>query len=170
MSYLATLLLALAVNAEVAPAGVPVQLQLAGQRTCLNCQNSSAAHLFYSLVCLAASGSTNGSPVISIPCSTSDPATRSWTVTKGGNTGNAPASTITIFGGTKCLDVTGGVNADGTKLQIFDCFAGNTNQLFNVHSVSNTASTITWTGKNKCVDNTGGSLKPGNVVRGVAGI
>ncbi|KAG7087986.1 hypothetical protein E1B28_012025 [Marasmius oreades] len=60
--------------------------------------------------------------------------------------------------GDKCLDVTGGVNADGTKLQIFTCTTGNTNQLwlnFGDH-------TFQWSGTNKCVDLTDTNTNNGN--------
>lgn len=41
-----------------------------------------------------------------------------------------------------------GKDADGTKLQVFACTAGNTNQQF----VFNSNFSIQWKGHNKCVD------------------
>ena len=48
----------------------------------------------------------------------------------------------------QCLDVTNGVNEDGTKLQIWTCIAGNTNQMWN----ANADGTYTWAGTNKYDD------------------
>jgi hypothetical protein len=48
------------------------------------------------------------------------------------------------------------VNADGTKLQIWDCTEGNTNQQFVV--VSNAGGLIQWVGTNKCIDLTNGAM------------
>ncbi|KAJ7905869.1 ricin B lectin domain-containing protein [Mycena leptocephala] len=52
-----------------------------------------------------------------------------------------------------CLDVTGGVNADGTKLQIWTCSGGPNQQWVNT-----LAGSFRWSGTNKCVDLTGGSM------------
>lgn len=38
--------------------------------------------------------------------------------------------------GNKCLDVSGGVDADGTKLQIWTCQSGNVNQQWSYDIVS----------------------------------
>ncbi|KAJ7911632.1 hypothetical protein B0H13DRAFT_2480463 [Mycena leptocephala] len=48
---------------------------------------------------------------------------------------------LNIFGD-KCIDVKDGVNADGTKLQIWDCTEGDTNQQFVV--LSNAGGLIQW--------------------------
>jgi len=64
---------------------------------------------------------------------------------------------IQIFGD-KCLDVTDGVDADGTKLQIWTCDFANANQRW----IPVSGSTITWFGENKCVDLTDGNLTDGN--------
>ncbi|KAJ6549060.1 ricin B lectin domain-containing protein [Mycena vulgaris] len=64
---------------------------------------------------------------------------------------------IKVFGD-KCIDVTGGVNADGTKLQIWTCDAANANQKWN--SVQD--ETFQWTGTNKCIDLTDGKITDGN--------
>ncbi|KAJ7125998.1 ricin B lectin domain-containing protein [Mycena epipterygia] len=62
--------------------------------------------------------------------------------------------------GQTCLDVTDVINADGTRLQIWTCASGNTNQLWEPEfgSVGN----IFWVGKNKCVDFTNGNTTNGN--------
>jgi len=62
------------------------------------------------------------------------------------------------YDGTQCLDVTGGVDADGTKLQTFSCTSGNTNQQW----VFNSDFSIQWKGHNKCIDLTDGNVTFGN--------
>jgi hypothetical protein len=48
---------------------------------------------------------------------------------------------------TKCLDVPDGKDADGTKLHIWTCVDGNTNQMWEFASDN----TIRWVGHNKYV-------------------
>ena len=85
--------------------------------------------------------------------------------------------------GTKCLDVINGVNADGTKLQIWDCeintavnqqfiyTAFGDNQWVNLHGwametgVTDTIASLTWTNSGKCLDLTNGNLSDGNEVQ-----
>ena len=69
--------------------------------------------------CLAAASNSNGAAVTIQTCSPADP--QQWTFDGG---------SVKLFGNTKCLDVKDGVNADGTKLQIWDCTANNPNQQF----------------------------------------
>ncbi|KAK1218101.1 hypothetical protein PQX77_019232, partial [Marasmius sp. AFHP31] len=57
-----------------------------------------------------------------------------------------------------CLDVKDGVNADGTKLQIWTCTPGSTNQLW----ISVNDFTFNWAGTNKCIDLTDGDITDGN--------
>ncbi|KAJ7442728.1 hypothetical protein B0H11DRAFT_490544 [Mycena galericulata] len=59
-------------------------------------------------------------------CSSAPTAANSWVVPNGNNA----AGSLQIFGN-KCLDVTNGVDADGTKLQICTCFSGNTSEYLN---------------------------------------
>ncbi|KAH8798003.1 ricin B lectin domain-containing protein [Flagelloscypha sp. PMI_526] len=64
-----------------------------------------------------------------------------------------------------CVDVTSGTNADGTKLQAWTCFSGNTNQQFNNVGgdlLYYPSARFTWVGKGKCIDLTGGSTTAGN--------
>jgi hypothetical protein len=98
--------------------------------------------------CLFATSNNDGAAVQWADCEASGPESTSWIVTKGSAVGGgaAPSGPIKIFGN-KCLDVTNGVNSDGTPLQIWTC-SGGPNQNFNV----NADSTITWTNSNKCVD------------------
>ena len=72
----------------------------------------------YGTLCLNASGSANGSPVTVATCKASDPA-QSWTV-NGAQLINTASN--------KCLDVRNGGVANGTRLQIWDCYDGNVNQ------------------------------------------
>ncbi|KAG5652613.1 hypothetical protein H0H81_004395 [Sphagnurus paluster] len=67
---------------------------------------------------------------------------------------------VTIFGGTKCLDVPSGNTADGVKLQIWTCANGNTNQMF-FYTRDNR---LAWTNKGKCVDLTAGNQASGTRV------
>ncbi|KAF8153579.1 ricin B lectin domain-containing protein [Mycena galopus ATCC 62051] len=101
--------------------------------------------------CLSASSNADGAAVVIEMCSAPTPA-NSWVVPNG----NDAAGSLQIFGN-KCLDVTDGVNADGTRLQIWTC---NTNQLWEPEfgSVGN----IFWVGMNKCVDLTNGDTTNGN--------
>ncbi len=52
----------------------------------------------------------------------------------------------------KCLDAAGGVDADGTKVQIWDCIAGSPNQQWRYNA---TAQTFTNTATGRCLDATG---------------
>jgi len=61
---------------------------------------------------------------------------------------------LSSYNGEQCLDVTGGVDADGTKLQIYQCTPGNTNQQW----VFNSNFSIQWKNHNKCIDLTDGNL------------
>ncbi|KAJ6600671.1 ricin B lectin domain-containing protein [Mycena sp. CBHHK59/15] len=60
----------------------------------------------------------------------------------------------------KCLDVPNGSTANGVKLQIWTCAAGNTNQLFQNHRGQ-----IEWSGTGKCIDLTNGSSTNGNPIQ-----
>lgn len=113
---------------------------------------------------MGANSSANGSPVFITPCS--DTTSRKvWTLPQigHGNSGTyqlafGPDGTAPI----KCLDVTDGVVAPGTKLQLWDCTKGNENQFFIP------TGTIRWeiTGLlgALCVDLTDGIQNKGNQV------
>ncbi|KIM76660.1 carbohydrate-binding module family 13 protein [Piloderma croceum F 1598] len=73
-----------------------------------------------------------------------------------------PKGAVSLYNGAKCLDVTDGKNADGTKLQVWDCGSGNPNQEFSYTKFGDNH--IQWT-KGKCVDLTGGSLATGNKIQ-----
>jgi hypothetical protein len=76
--------------------------------------------------------------------------------------------TISIFGGTKCLDVKDGVDASGTRLQIWACGSGNRNQMW-VEGIEGDESPglhIQWAGGKgtRCVDLSGGNQGSGTPV------
>ncbi|KAJ6578663.1 ricin B lectin domain-containing protein [Mycena vulgaris] len=116
--------------------------------------------------CISTASNADGSPVVIHDCNTQDPANQDWQLTffhpqdNAGPAQNAGPEPITIFGD-KCLDVTGGVNADGTKLQIWTCSASNKNQQW----ISVGDNTLQWAGTNKCIDLTGGKITDETVLQ-----
>ncbi|CAG7848974.1 SubName: Full=Uncharacterized protein {ECO:0000313/EMBL:CCA67412.1} [Serendipita indica DSM 11827] len=96
-------------------------------------------------------GKNNGSPIILADCNGS--MDQLFTFQNG---------QVTMYGGSMCLDVTDGVNADGTKLQIWQCYRGSANQAFYYNSWDYT---LSWNGKGKCVDLTDWSLASGNRIQ-----
>ncbi|KAG7087977.1 hypothetical protein E1B28_012017 [Marasmius oreades] len=107
--------------------------------------------------CVSASSKSSGSSVVIHDCYTGDASRYNWEVS------TAPPPTapgpIKLFGENLCIDVKDGVNTDGTKLQLWTCFAGNSNQQF----VSlNYERVYQWAGTNKCIDLTNGDFTDGN--------
>ncbi|KAL5507691.1 hypothetical protein ACEPAH_5309 [Sanghuangporus vaninii] len=99
--------------------------------------------------CLTAASNSNGAQVSIQACTGAD--AQQWTFDGG---------SVKLFGNSKCLDVIDGVNADGTKLQIWDCSNnGNANQQFYYTGDFRLA----WTDHGKCVDLTDGNLSDGNL-------
>ena len=74
--------------------------------------------IMYTAKCLTASSNTDGATVTIQTCIDSE--AQKWTFTGGA---------VQTFGD-KCLDVTNGNNADGTKLQIWPCTPNDINQQF----------------------------------------
>jgi len=99
--------------------------------------------------CLTVAGNTDNAAVTIEKCDGS--ATQAWTVTGG---------TVQIFGN-KCLDVPNGSTTNGVKMQIYTCFAGNTNQQFTVTGDKR----IAWTNKGECLDLTDGNVNPGTAAQ-----
>ncbi|KAF7343313.1 hypothetical protein MVEN_01763600 [Mycena venus] len=126
--------------------------QLAGQTVKLQTVLGSGAGK-----CLAATNLANGAPVVIEDCGANATSLNSWTVS--GGSGVRGQLSLTQY----CLDVTDGVDADGTKLQIWLCGPRDTAQQFTPTS----GSTIQWDGgsNNKCVDVTDGNLTNGNRVQ-----
>ncbi|KAJ7334020.1 ricin B lectin domain-containing protein [Mycena albidolilacea] len=106
--------------------------------------------------CLTAASNADGAAVTIETC-TNITTLNSWVLP--GRPGEI--GTISIFGD-KCLDVTNGANTDGTKLQIWTCALGNTNQMWLPAGQDNT---IAWAVQNKCVDLTNRNLADGNQVQ-----
>ncbi|KAJ7876439.1 ricin B lectin domain-containing protein [Mycena leptocephala] len=96
--------------------------------------------------CLTAPTNANGVEVVVEPCDGST--SQLWT---------RFGSTLVIYGD-MCLDVTDGNTAIGTKLQIWACTPGDTNQELGFNSAHQT---IEWAIGNMCVDLTDGSLANG---------
>ncbi|KAF8230807.1 macrofage activating glycoprotein [Tricholoma matsutake] len=99
--------------------------------------------------CLTAAANSDGSSVNIQPCT--GVASQEWTFSRG---------SLMIFGN-KCLDVTNGLTVDGTKLQIWTCTSGNTNQQFYYTGDNRLA----WTNHGKCVDLMGGSQTDGTPIQ-----
>ncbi|KAF7343887.1 hypothetical protein MVEN_01677400 [Mycena venus] len=110
--------------------------------------------------CIAVAENADGEPLIIHDCNTeSDLAVQDWEISFYTRE-NAGPQQIKVFGD-KCIDVKDGVNADGTKLQIWTCTDGNKNQLWT--SVKD--NTLQWSGTNKCIDLTDGKITDGNVLQ-----
>ncbi|KAG8792727.1 hypothetical protein FRB91_009977 [Serendipita sp. 411] len=114
--------------------------------------------------CLQATANYDGAPVTIGNCDTFNGPQRTWVVVKGGaeegTNDPGPPTQIRIYGD-KCLDVRDGRNRNGTKLQIWTCYDGNPNQLWQI----NGAGDFVWSGHNKCMDLTDGNLNSGTPVQ-----
>ncbi|KIJ40839.1 carbohydrate-binding module family 13 protein [Sphaerobolus stellatus SS14] len=116
-------------------------------------------------LCMAANSSANGSPVFVVPCFDTT-ARRVWIAPQPGH-GNAGSYQLSfgVDGGApvKCLDVTDGVDAPGTKLQLWDCTEGPNQQFL---PAPGPPGNIRWNGISQvfpmCVDLTNGVSTPGN--------
>ncbi|KAJ7292574.1 ricin B lectin domain-containing protein [Mycena rebaudengoi] len=107
--------------------------------------------------CISASENTNGAPVVIHDCNTEDLTLHEWRVSFYTKEDAGPQPLVAFGDSDKCLDVTGGVNADGTKLQIWSCTDG-PNQKW----ISKRDNTFQWAGTNKCIDLTDGKIGNGN--------
>ncbi|PVF97135.1 ricin B lectin [Serendipita vermifera] len=101
--------------------------------------------------CLQAAGNSDGAPVSVIDCPSLNN-NNTWTVESTDPDRSGTRTTRLKIFDNKCLDVPSGNNADGTKLQIWTCYDGNANQVWQL----NGDFTITWGSNNKCVDLTDG--------------
>jgi len=99
--------------------------------------------------CLTAASNANNAAVVVKPCDGS--ASQSWTLS---------GSTLVAYTN-KCLDVTSGSTANGNKMQVYTCAAGNTNQQFSITADQR----IAWTNKGECLDLTDGSVASGNPIQ-----
>ncbi|KAF9261806.1 ricin B-like lectin [Marasmius fiardii PR-910] len=113
--------------------------------------------------CISATNNVDGAPVVIHDCNTEDVSKHSWelTLTTVGNEQRGPQQ-VKAFGD-KCLDVKDGANADGTKLQIWTCSAGNPNQLWvPLDGIYYNDFQFQWAGTDKCIDLTDGLTNDGN--------
>ncbi|KAF9263065.1 hypothetical protein L218DRAFT_959572 [Marasmius fiardii PR-910] len=106
--------------------------------------------------CISAPSNADGAAVVIHDCNTEDTTKHNWDFSKVSGQNVGPQQ-IKIYGN-KCLDVTDGRGADGTRLQIWSCANGNTNQLWMALSDS----TYQWAGTNWCLDLTDGILTDGS--------
>ncbi|KAJ7868542.1 ricin B lectin domain-containing protein, partial [Mycena olivaceomarginata] len=109
--------------------------------------------------CIAVADNADGEPLIIHNCNTEDLTNQDWDVSFFGRVPVGPQQ-IKIFGD-KCINVKDGVNADGTKLQIWSCVQGSKNQQW----ISLTDSTFQWSGTNNCIDLSDGKITDGNVLQ-----
>ncbi|KAG6839517.1 hypothetical protein C0991_001915 [Blastosporella zonata] len=100
---------------------------------------------------MTAASNTDGAIVTIEACTYAD--NQQWTFNGAGG--------VTIFGGSKCLDVPSGNTNDGTQLQIWTCASGNQNQKF-AYTGDNR---LAWdNGSSKCVELPGGNTAAGTRV------
>ena len=92
----------------------------------------------------------NGSPVVLDNCTGSQD--QEWTF-RGG--------TISAYNGTMCLEVPGGSNDDGVKLQICGCSPTNVNQQWHWPTDTLCPMHIEWKNHQRCLDLTDGILTSG---------
>ncbi|KAF7331484.1 Carbohydrate-binding module family 13 protein [Mycena kentingensis (nom. inval.)] len=106
-------------------------------------------------LCIAASSTTAGSPVVAAAC-TANSAAQTWAPASAGNVG-----TVSIFNATLCLLAAGeGTPVAGTKLVVDTC-PHEKNAKFNWHTDISTISSAV-SGTNLCVDLTDGKQTAGN--------
>ncbi|KAF8963396.1 ricin B lectin domain-containing protein [Flammula alnicola] len=147
-SFLSAATAAAAVRAALPPANQIVQIQPITRGS------------FPRTPCLTVFPAANGSAVLINDCSTSTEQ-RGFQVVEGGATsGEGTPGPIEVFN-TFCLEVTGGANVSGTKIEINSCVAGDPNQLWEWNSDG----TVVWSGTNKCLDLTNGDLDNGNQIQ-----
>ncbi|KAG7087972.1 hypothetical protein E1B28_012012 [Marasmius oreades] len=107
--------------------------------------------------CIAASSKSAGAPLVIHDCNTGDASNYDWDIVEFPL--DPTPQQIKLFGQDLCVDVTNGANNDGTKLQLWTCTPGNTNQLW---SHTSSLGIWQWAGTNKCIDLTDGNVNDGN--------
>ncbi|KAJ6554375.1 ricin B lectin domain-containing protein [Mycena capillaripes] len=117
--------------------------------------------------CIAVADNAEGEPLTIHNCNTEDLPSQDWdftfwttTIGEESSGKNVGPQQIKVFRN-KCIDVKDGINADGTKLQIWTCTEGDANQQW----ISDTDNTFQWSGTNKCIDLTDGKITDGNVLQ-----
>ncbi|KAF9263025.1 ricin B-like lectin [Marasmius fiardii PR-910] len=106
--------------------------------------------------CISSSDNADGAPVVIHDCNNEDVSKHSWEL---GLYSKFPAGPeqIKLAGTDKCIDVTDGNDADGTKLQLWTCVDGSRNQMWT--SVQD--NTFRWADTDKCIDVPDGSSTDG---------
>ncbi|KAF8962322.1 ricin B lectin domain-containing protein [Flammula alnicola] len=147
-SFLSAATAAAAVRAALPPANEFVQLQPITRGS------------FPRTPCLTVFSAANGSALVINDCSAATQQRGFQVVEGGATTGEGTPGAIKIFN-SFCLEVTGGADLDGTKVEINSCVAGDANQLWEW----NADGTVVWSGTNKCLDLTNGDLENGNQIQ-----
>ncbi|KAJ7123657.1 ricin B lectin domain-containing protein [Mycena epipterygia] len=106
--------------------------------------------------CISAAENEDGAPLVMHNCNTEATANHDFLVSFATKQ-NAGPTQISLVNSGRCIDVTGGVNADGTKLQIWTCGPRNANQQW----ISRTDGTFQWANTDKCIDLTDGNMLDG---------
>jgi len=153
--------LALAIPSNAILAGFPYNMESFNT-------NAASGSDFGTGNCWTAASNTDGATVTLQQCVLGS-ANQAWTFSAGspfseGTNGQGGIGTVKIFGN-KCLDVTNGVDASGTKLQIFGCSTGNKNQMWQLTTGSNGIQTVQWANSTRCADLTGGSQSAGTPIQ-----
>ncbi|KAF9255209.1 hypothetical protein L218DRAFT_1008816 [Marasmius fiardii PR-910] len=104
--------------------------------------------------CITASSNADGASVVINECPSIQTSAETWEF----DLNASGPQQFKIFGN-KCLDVTGGVDADGTKLQIWTCDENNNNPN-QMWTYDTNTDTLNWNGgaNNKCADLTDGNI------------
>ncbi|KAJ6533443.1 ricin B lectin domain-containing protein [Mycena vulgaris] len=108
--------------------------------------------------CVSVAENADGEPVTIHDCNTEALANQDWEATFAFKGDTAP-SPIKVFGD-KCIDVPNGVNAVGTKLQIWTCSGGPNQQWIGTLDRS-----FRWSGTDKCIDLTDGRIADGTALQ-----
>ncbi|KAL7422673.1 hypothetical protein Q5752_001964 [Cryptotrichosporon argae] len=104
----------------------------------------------YPSLCLAPSGTSNGSAVVVTTC---DSSSVTWTYTSAGQLQNTASSL--------CIDVTNDGQWNGNKAQVWTCFSDNGNQRFAFEN----STQILWDGLDFCLDLTNGVGEAGTDIQ-----
>jgi len=150
-------LLALAIPSNALLAGFPYYMQSINTNATMDDGSDGATGN-----CWTAASNTDGAAVTLQKCQGLGSASQSWSFSAGApaGVGTGGVGTIKIFGN-KCLDVTNGVDASGTRLQIFGCATANKNQQWQVTTDDASVQHVQWVNSTRCVDLTGGSQANG---------
>ncbi|KAK1232149.1 hypothetical protein PQX77_004720 [Marasmius sp. AFHP31] len=111
-------------------------------------------------LCLAATENADGARVSLAPCNNLASIFPTGNLTWVAPRANL-AGVLSTFGGTKCIDLTGGDLSNGTPLQLWSCDASNPNQIWKVQSLIPKGNSRVDRAGNKCIDIRNGNYAPG---------